>query len=460
METLKLSLDSMKKASSEAKGLDKARLESAIAALTGKLTVTEQSLKEANSSRADLEKRLKSLQENSAEAAAALRDNADLKARVTNLSGKLASAEQSKTALEAMRKSLETEVAALKGKLAERAAQPAPSPDAAKAELTKLTASLIELREANAQYENAVRNLTASGKKLQAEKESLAKELSEAKKVLASRDAAPNNSLIARENLELKEKAVRSEKLYAELKAERDDLAARRIALDKEVVKLRQDNEALVKSETLLKADLKRWSEGAGGAASDAIAKKNQAIDELIKELESGKNVKKQLELQITDLRNEVSRLKNRSDKAVETAKKAVDDARRYRRELTTLRADIEDGMIASKSSSVPKASVTVTEAKTPEKTVPTQAKKQSYDEKAYLEAMANARAAEAKKDLGTALWQYWRAADIAVERPEPYLNLVRIHLLRKEKESAEKAYRKALQNGAERDMSLEDQFK
>ncbi len=460
METLKLSLDSMKKASSEAKGLDKARLESAIAALTGKLTVTEQSLKEANSSRADLEKRLKSLQENSAEAAAALRDNADLKARVTNLSGKLASAEQSKTALEAMRKSLETEVAALKGKLAERAAQPAPSPDAAKAELTKLTASLIELREANAQYENAVRNLTASGKKLQAEKESLAKELSEAKKVLASRDAAPNNSLIARENLELKEKAVRSEKLYAELKAERDDLAARRIALDKEVVKLRQDNEALVKSETLLKADLKRWSEGAGGAASDAIAKKNQAIDELIKELESGKNVKKQLELQITDLRNEVSRLKNRSDKAVETAKKAVDDARRYRRELTTLRADIEDGMIASKSSSAPKASVTVTEAKTPEKTVPAQAKKQSYDEKAYLEAMANARAAEAKKDLGTALWQYWRAADIAVERPEPYLNLVRIHLLRKEKESAEKAYRKALQNGAERDMSLEDQFK
>ena len=460
METLKLSLDSMKKASSEAKGLDKARLESAIAALTGKLTVTEQSLKEANSSRADLEKRLKSLQENSAEAAAALRDNADLKARVTNLSGKLASAEQSKTALEAMRKSLETEVAALKRKLAERAAQPAPSPDAAKAELTKLTASLIELREANAQYENAVRNLTASGKKLQTEKESLAKELSEAKKVLASRDAAPNNSLIARENLELKEKAVRSEKLYAELKAERDDLAARRIALDKEVVKLRQDNEALVKSETLLKADLKRWSEGAGGAASDAIAKKNQAIDELIKELESGKNVKKQLELQITDLRNEVSRLKNRSDKAVETAKKAVDDARRYRRELTTLRADIEDGMIASKSSSAPKASVTVTEAKTPEKTVPAQAKKQSYDEKAYLEAMANARAAEAKKDLGTALWQYWRAADIAVERPEPYLNLVRIHLLRKEKESAEKAYRKALQNGAERDMSLEDQFK
>ena len=70
------------------------------------------------------------------------------------------------------------------------------------------------------------------------------------------------------------------------------------------------------------------------------------------------------------------------------------------------------------------------------------------------------ARAAEAKKDWGTALWQYWRAADIAGKRPEPYLALVRIHLQRNEKESAEKAYRKALQYGAERDASLEEQFK
>ena len=51
-------------------------------------------------------------------------------------------------------------------------------------------------------------------------------------------------------------------------------------------------------------------------------------------------------------------------------------------------------------------------------------------------------------------------AADIAGKRPEPYLALVRIHLQRNEKESAEKAYRKALQYGAERDASLEEQFK
>lgn len=461
-ENLKLSLENLKKTSAESKGVDKARLESAIAALTAKLTATEQSLKESNASRAALEKQLASVKGAAAEGSKLLGDNAELKRKVTELSGKLASAEQSKTALEAVRKSLETEVANLKTRTVTAAAQPPAGSDAAKAELTKLTASLIELREANAQYENAVRNLTAAGKKLETEKESLVKELADTKKQLESRDAGPNNSLVAKENLELKEKAVRSEKLYAELKAERDELAARRASLDKEIVKLRQDNEALVKSETLLKADLKRWSEGASGIAGDTIAKKNQAIDELIKELETGKSEKKQMELRITDLRNEITRLKSRADSAAETAKKAVADARRFRLELTRLRADIEDGVIASKSSSdAPKASVTVTEVKKPSGSPAAAAEKKTvYDEKAYQEAMANARAAEAKKDLGTALWQYWRAADIAVSRPEPYLNLVRIHLLRKEKESAEKAYRKALQNGAERDMSLEEQFK
>ena len=459
--SLKGSLENQKKASATSNEVDKARLESAIAALTEKLTTTEQSWKKSNASRAELEKQFAALKGAAGETAGISNDNAELKKRVTELTGKLASAEQAKTALEAVRKSLETEVANLKARTVTVPAQPPAASDASKAEITKLTASLIELREANAQYENAVRNLTAAGKKLETEKESLVKELADAKKQLESRDVGPNNSLVAKENLELKEKAVRSEKLYAELKAERDELAARRTALDKEVVKLRQDNEALTKSETLLKADLKRWSEGTGGIAGDTIAKKNQAIDELIKELENGKSNKKQLELQITDLRNEITRLKSRADNAAETAKKAVADARRYRRELTTLRADIEDGVIAVKSSGAPKAAVTVTEAKTP--SVPaasTEVKKTAYDVKAYQEAMANARAAEAKKDLGTALWQYWRAADIAVNNPEPYLNLVRVHLLRKEKESAEKAYRKALQNGAERDMTLEEQFK
>lgn len=171
-----------------------------------------------------------------------------MKHKVTELSGKLASQEQTRTALEAVKKSLETEVANLKSKSVKQAAELPAGSDAAKAELTRLTASLIELREANAQYENAVRNLTSARKKLEAEKGELAQKLAEAEKQLEARDVAPNNSVVAKENLELKEKVVRSEKLYAELKAERNELASRRVTLDKEVVKLRQENENLKKS--------------------------------------------------------------------------------------------------------------------------------------------------------------------------------------------------------------------
>ena len=463
MDALKLSLAASKKASTDSKEVDTARLESAIAALTAKLTATEKTLKEVSASRNGLENQVKSMKAQIAESEDSVKENTVLKRRVTELSGKLAALEQSRTALEAVKKSLETEVANLKSKSVKQTAELPAGSDAAKAELTRLTASLIELREANAQYENAVRNLTAARKKLETEKGELAQKLAETEKQLETRDAAPNNSVVAKENLELKEKVVRSEKLYAELKAERNELASRRITLDKEVVKLRQENENLKKSETLLKADLKRWSEGAGGVAGDTIAKKNQAIDELIKELETGKAVQKKMELEMTDLRNEASRQKIRADKAVETAKKAVNDSRRFRRELANLRADIEDGMIPSKSSGKPGTSVTVTgtkkETESKELSSITE-EKPTYNVREYSQAMDQARAAEAKKDWGTALWQYWRAADIAGKKAEPYLALVRVHLQRNEKESAEKAYRKALQYGAERDTSLEEQFK
>ena len=439
METLKRSLAASKKVATDSKEVDTARLESAIAALTAKLTATEKTLKEVSASRDGFETQVKTMKAQIAKADDSIKENAALKHKVTELSGKLASQEQTRTALEAVKKSLETEVANLKSKSVKQAAELPAGSDAAKAELT------------------------SARKKLEAEKGELAQKLAEAEKQLEARDVAPNNSVVAKENLELKEKVVRSEKLYAELKAERNELASRRVTLDKEVVKLRQENENLKKSETLLKADLKRWSEGAGGVAGDTIAKKNQAIDELIRELESGKAERKKMELEITDLRNEASRQKIRADKAVETAKKAVSDSRRFRRELANLRADIEDGMIPSKSSGKPGTSVTVTspeKGKNTKEYVSITEEKPTYNVREYQQAMDQARAAEAKKDWGTALWQYWRAADIAGKRPEPYLALVRIHLQRNEKESAEKAYRKALQYGAERDASLEEQFK
>lgn len=180
METLKRSLAASKKVATDSKEVDTARLESAIAALTAKLTATEKTLKEVSASRDGFETQVKTMKAQIAKADDSIKENAALKHKVTELSGKLASQEQARTALEAVKKSLETEVANLKSKSVKQAAELPAGSDAAKAELTRLTASLIELREANAQYENAVRNLTSSRKKLEAEKGELAQKLAEA----------------------------------------------------------------------------------------------------------------------------------------------------------------------------------------------------------------------------------------------------------------------------------------
>ena len=53
------------------------------------------------------------------------------------------------------------------------------------------------------------------------------------------------------------------------------------------------------------------------------------------------------------------------------------------------------------------------------------------------------------------ALWHYWQAADMADKQPDPYMALAKLHLKRKEFDSALKAYEKAILNGGKRDSKL-----
>lgn len=76
-----------------------------------------------------------------------------------------------------------------------------------------------------------------------------------------------------------------------------------------------------------------------------------------------------------------------------------------------------------------------------------------------YLDAMKKGAEAEKAGDLGMALWHFWQAADMDDQSPEAYMALTRIHLKRKEKGSAIKAYQKAVLNGGKRDLKLEETF-
>ena len=69
---------------------------------------------------------------------------------------------------------------------------------------------------------------------------------------------------------------------------------------------------------------------------------------------------------------------------------------------------------------------------------------------------MQQGAAAEKSGDLGMALWHYWQAADMADKQSDPYMALARLHVKRKELDSALKAYEKAILNGGKRDLQLE----
>ena len=73
---------------------------------------------------------------------------------------------------------------------------------------------------------------------------------------------------------------------------------------------------------------------------------------------------------------------------------------------------------------------------------------------------MAAARKALAEGKQDDALWQFWAAADAAVNQPEPYLEITRIHIARNNPEQGIKTYEKALRLGAKRVPELESQLK
>jgi tetratricopeptide (TPR) repeat protein len=77
-----------------------------------------------------------------------------------------------------------------------------------------------------------------------------------------------------------------------------------------------------------------------------------------------------------------------------------------------------------------------------------------------YQEVMKQALACEKSGDLGMALFHYWNAVDLLPAHPATYLSLAKLHLKRKETESARKAYNKAISLGGVKDPVLDSQIR
>lgn len=197
--------------------------------------------------------------------------------------------------------------------------------------------------------------------------------------------------------------------------------------------------------------------------------------------------------------RNRLAVLRSRDEilQAQEGARLAVEGARLARAELAVLKAEVLSGSVnvtllersAPKVQLTPKGkivprggAVSVSDAEKVRK--PSRERKKTADsgkavkassgvsgekksvaEKKefpakYQEAMKQALTCEKSGDLGMALFHCWSAVDLLPDHPDPYLYLAKLHLKRKEAESARKAYNKAVSLGAVKDPVLDSQIR
>jgi len=373
-----------------------------------------------------------------------------------------------------------------------------------RADITRLRTALLEFE--------TVRNELANSRKtvenLRQEKSSILKNAAVMERNLKSELQKSARQLLALrdENSRHRESIDSLSRSSAKLKQDLSRSAAQISDLKKQLAKALSEEEKLKLKKRIasLTDSMRKLASGSEDELVREAASKNVVIDDLLKEQEVSKAEIRKLNKSVESYRILAMRQRAIAEKAEAASKIAVYDARKTRGELKMLKADIVDGVVRvpksrrlalSNRKYTPKTDKTVQPQ--PVKTVKivssrpvkpaagpkapdnrAAAAKPAVRTKApgspaaaaktvkpvalpkeYLTAMQKGTEAEKSGDLGMALWHFWQAADIAEKRPEPYLALTRLHLKRKETDSALKAYEKAIKNGAKRDPALEKQF-
>ena len=343
-------------------------------------------------------------------------------------------------------------------------------------EIAELSATVTELREGKVQFESALRNLTAVRTKLEEENKKLKASLELAQRetdALKKQLTRPQpQGVLERRNLELLESATKFESLYTKTSKERDDLAARLKALDKEILESKKQLNAANVTMERMRKELLQWTDDPTGMSDQTIHRKDQAIDVLVAEGEA--------------LRKEVAKLKTQLLVANDTARryreKNVEMEQRFRLVLSSIKnyKDLNPDRVLSAELEKQKAQEAeearklakhrelvdrlakqrAEKAKAVEKTSPkTSPSQPAYDKKRYEEAMSMAQNAETNKDSAGALMNYWRAADANPKSADAYLGLTRTYLTRGEIASAAKSYETARKLGAAQNVELEQKL-
>ena len=312
----------------------------------------------------------------------------------------------------------------------------------------------------------------------------------------------------ARQILVLREENTRSRESIQDLTRKRASLekdlaqsAAQIATLKKQLAKALSEEEKIKLKKRIaeMTESMRKLASGSEDELVREAAAKNVVVSDLLKEREGWKAEIRKLNQSAESYRILAMRQRETAEKAEEASRIAAYDARKTRGELKMLQADIIDGAVKVPESRrlalvnrkyqpakysaapAPAGKVSVTGSSTPgsqpktrqpqaaaqtaaPKNLPAAAARKTAKEvnpevklpKEYHAAMKQGADAEKAGDFGMALWHYWQAADMADKQPDPYMALAKLHLKRKEFDSALKAYEKAILNGGKRDSKLE----
>ena len=310
-----------------------------------------------------------------------------------------------------------------------------------KAELQKNARQILALRDENTRSRESIQTLTAKQVSLEKDLSRSAAQITDLKKQLA--------------------KAL-SEEERAKLKKRIEDMTE----------------------------SMRKLASGSEDELVREAASKNVVISDLLKEQENWKAEVRKMNKSVEAYRILAMRQREIAEKAEKASQVAVYDAKKTRGQLKMLQADIVDGVVqvpesrrlalanrkyqqektsadplqtmqinASKEAKTPAKGKAVVKVGAPKENIKTAAAPAALSAalpKEYHAAMKRGSDAEKAGDFGMALWHYWQAADIAEKQPDPYMALAKLHVKRKEFDSALKAYQKAVLNGGKRDLELE----
>ncbi|MBQ7402649.1 MAG: hypothetical protein IJW05_04335 [Lentisphaeria bacterium] len=338
----------------------------------------------------------------------------------------------------------------------------------AKAQLQTLTATVAELQEAKIQYENLVRELR---RKLETSTEDN-RELRLANTALQTQVAelrVKPEEYLKKAN-DLLQKYIQMEALYKKAQAQVDALTERSKKAENEIARLNTELQAAQSQVARYRRELEDWGQLPQADVQDEIAKKNKAIDQLVREISELKREREMLNAELVLSKDHVLKYKklaqdieaNLQITRTVVAKLKTILARHTSAEeverIVTTQFQFKKGEFGP-IASVPQVQRDVAGIAAAEKPQLTPEQKAAR-EKEFKAVMDAGLAAEKEKNYSDALIQYWRASDLDPDNGEVYRALARVYLAKRDFRNARDNYKIAVQRfKMKRDPAFEEQL-